>query len=267
MDMFSEFVMLNSANKYRWLAAMLVVLCLGHGQMVVADTLDIVGDEWCPYNCSPGDLEPGFMIEIAESALSQFGHKVVYKTVPWSRALEDARAGTYAGVVGAYKEDAPGFIFPETVIAESGNYFFVLPDNTWKFEGIASLAKISLGAIQSYAYGPELDAYIKENQRNPAKVQLVAGDTALAKNISKLKAGRIQVLVEDRAVVKWYLTHSAPGLVLKEVGVYHPGAVYVAFSPANPKSKEYAKQLDEGIDVIKKSGKFAEILNRYSITQ
>ncbi len=45
---------------------------------VIADTITIAADNWCPMNCEPESKEPGFMVEIAQSILAKAGHKVVY---------------------------------------------------------------------------------------------------------------------------------------------------------------------------------------------
>ena len=41
------------------------------------DEIILVADEWCPYNCTPGENKQGYIVEIAKHALESEGHKVV----------------------------------------------------------------------------------------------------------------------------------------------------------------------------------------------
>ena len=42
-----------------------------------AETINIVSDEWCPYNCEPGSDRPGFGIEIAMEAYAHYERRGV----------------------------------------------------------------------------------------------------------------------------------------------------------------------------------------------
>ena len=66
-----------------------------------AETLTLVADEWCPYNCTPGDEKPGFLVEIVKKVFEPQGFTVDYKIVPWARAIRDTRAGRYSAILGA----------------------------------------------------------------------------------------------------------------------------------------------------------------------
>jgi len=42
--------------------------------------------------------------------------------------------------------------------------------------------------------------------------------------------------------------------------------LYIAFSPKNPKSKEYAKLITDGIEQMRLSGELSQILAKYKLT-
>ncbi len=44
-----------------------------------------------------------------------------------------------------------------------------------------------------------------------------------------------------------------------------PEPVFIAFSPANPRAKEYARILDEGMKKLRSSGRLEKILGKYGI--
>jgi polar amino acid transport system substrate-binding protein len=233
-----------------------------------ADTITIVADEWCPYNCVPGTSKPGYLIEIAETIFKKAGHRVDYKTMNWSRSIETTRKGKYTAIASAAKGDAPDFIFPEKEQGFSKYAFFVKKGNPWKYSGVDSLKKVKLGLIQDYDYGEEVNGYLEKN-KDTSLAQYATGDDALERNINKAKLGRIDVILEDEAV--FLLKASEMGkteLFINagyDTGPVEENVIFVAFSPSNPKSKEYAKILSDGMDELRKSGTLKTILSKYGL--
>ncbi len=60
---------------------------------VVAETITLIADEWCPYNCDPESDYPGYIVEIANAIYKVAGYQVQYQNVPWSRALKAVTEG------------------------------------------------------------------------------------------------------------------------------------------------------------------------------
>ena len=52
------------------------------------------------------------MIEIARYAFERLGDTIRYEKVTWARAIHETREGRYDGIVGAGREETPGFVFP-----------------------------------------------------------------------------------------------------------------------------------------------------------
>jgi polar amino acid transport system substrate-binding protein len=229
------------------------------------ETLTIAADPWLPYT---GDLKKGkqgYLIEIAKAVFEAEGIQVEYKTLPWTRSVEEARKGTLHAIAGAYKSDAPDFIFSEKPQGISIEYFYAMKGKPWKFKGIPSLESISLGVTNGYSYGDEMDAYIQKNASNPKRIQSVSGDDTLYQNLMKLQKGRIDVLLEGKNIVDYLLKDRNINLELETVGMNGSHEVYIAFSPKNPKSPTYAKMLDRGIEPLRSSGKLKTILDSYSV--
>jgi len=228
-----------------------------------ADYITIAADNWCPVNCDPSDSKPGIMVEIAEHVFSNAGHTVIYKILPWSRAIKLSREGEITGIIGAFVGDAPDFIFPENeLLMISGNTFFVAKESTFVYQNISSLADVQLGAIRDYDYGELLNDYIKKGKN----VQILSGENPLERMIQMLLIGRVDVVIEA-APVLW---HTAAKMnvkdKLKAAGrASDAEKCYIAFSPKNAKSKEYAKILSDGIDGLRRSGELNKILNTYGI--
>jgi polar amino acid transport system substrate-binding protein len=233
---------------------------------VSATEISLVADEWCPYNCTPSDANPGFMVEIAQYGLAKAGYTVNYKIVPWTRAINEVRQGKYHGIIGAGKEETPDFVFPKQEQGQASHTFFVLKNNAWRYQDLASLASIRLGVIQDYSYGNLYQNYILPHQQDRQKVQILSGDTALAQNIKKLQKGRIDAIIESKTVFEYHLFSTGTPNKFAPAGVAYRENVYVAFSPAKPQSVEYARLLTDGMLELRRTGELAKILKKYGVT-
>jgi polar amino acid transport system substrate-binding protein len=234
---------------------------------VRAETITLVADGWCPYNCEPNAEKPGYMVEIAKKAFEKYGIEIEYSNLPW------ARQNKYTGIIGAYYGDAPDFIFPSVAQGLSVFSFYVNKSDEWTYAGIDSLASRSLGAINDYSYSVHLDSYIESHKNDPTHIQILSGDNAIDNNIKKLLAKRIDTIVEDRQAMAYYLSPKEFESVrasIKEAGILPSeedgnGVVFIAFSPNNPNSKRYAEILSSETIAMSKSGVLKEILSRYGI--
>ena len=233
----------------------------------------LTADEWCPYNCDPASDKPGFMVEIARAALGRHGIAVEYVALPWARAIEEVRINKYAGIIGAYYGDAEDFVYPQTPQGRSTMTFYVPKDSAWNFATESDLGKVSLGVVADYSYSVALDSYIEKYKADPARIQVVAGDNAMDANIQKLLHGRIGAMIEDKQVIDYNL--SAPEMAqtraaLREAGILPSpddgnGVVFVAFSPAHPQAKKYAKIMSDETAAMRANGELQKILDRYGV--
>jgi polar amino acid transport system substrate-binding protein len=233
-----------------------------------SETVKIVADNWCPYNCEPNSLRPGYMIEIAEKAFEKHGIKVEYSILPWERAIQETRIGNYTAIVGASVGDAPDFVFPQIPQGMSEDAFYVKKDSTWHYDGTASLENVSLATIAGYAYNETIDTYIKHNKSNLRRVQSIAGEEPLDLNIKKLLAGRVDVLIDDENVMNFTLKEKNLEEKIKFAYVFPSNSqsfLYIAFSPSHPKAKQYAKILCDETKAMKKNGTLEKIMDNYGL--
>ncbi len=230
------------------------------------ETITIVADDWCPYNCDPASDKPGIIIEIAREAFARHGIAIDYKIVAWARALAGTRAGHFNAITGAAHTDAPDFVFPATAQSLSVMTFYTRPGSTWRYTGLDSLAAVSLGSISQYSYGKQVDDYIAAHKNDMAKIQLVSGNLALHSNVMKAIKGRIGATIESAAVMDHFLMTNGLSGRMQPVGHVPSDSderLYVAFSPKNPNSPRYAKILSDETASMRKSGEIKRILARY----
>jgi len=244
----------------------LTVLAIVSPLVMMADTITLKADSWMPYN-GDGKAETGYMLDIAKVIFEAKGHKIVYALVPWERALTENRSGKCNAVIGASPEDAPDFVYPAEEQGESVQLFCVKSGSPWKFASVDSLKTIKLGVIKDYTYVKAVDDYIKAF---PSSVVFATGDNALQGNLTKLTQGELGAVMDDRSVLKYTIAKmnlqgkvaftTATGDVVK------PSKLYIAFSPKNPKSPEYAKLLAEGMVALRTSGELQKILGKYGLS-
>ncbi|WP_242675143.1 substrate-binding periplasmic protein [Phytopseudomonas dryadis] len=248
-----------------WACGLLLVAALGNTP-ARAETLVMEADLWCPINCAEDAERPGIFVELARQIFADAGIEVEYRVTNWARALQDVRHGRVNALVGAGIRDAPDFIFGKVPAGISRTCFYARPDSTWRYTGLASLETIRLGAINGYSYGEELDNYIRRHQKDLDRLQLAAGEQALALNVRKVELGRVDATLENTWVMAMYLDrHDASG-ALQKVGCRVPDVpIYIAFSPVLASSARYRDIFDAGVQRYRRDGRLAALLQRYGI--
>ena len=179
-----------------------VMMFLGMAASGRADVITIRADEWCPFNCDPGE-RPGYGIEIFTEAMKSAGHTVDYKVEPWTRALEKAKEGKYNAVIGANIGEIAEYQLKsgKEPIGLSMDCVFARADSQVKFTKPSDLDQFKrIGVINDYDYSEAVQKWIND-PKNAARVDGVAGDEPVVLNIRKLEGGRIDAMIEDKSVI------------------------------------------------------------------
>jgi polar amino acid transport system substrate-binding protein len=246
------------------LTALLLVLA-GPAGAWGDDTLRLRADYWCPYNCTPGTTNPGYMVEIAARAAARLGIRAEYELMPWDRTMSEVRIGSVDGAIGATSLEADGLILSEP-LGYDADCFFVPTGSDWRYKGPESLKGVLLGAISGYTHdeGP-IDAYIAAHSGPKDAVTTASGDEASAKNVRLLLLGRIDVLLDSEAVVKTEASRVGRSAMVQQVGCLKALPLYIAFSPAYKPASAMVDALRMEVEELRKSGRLAEILGRYGL--
>ena len=242
-------------------AALGLSLALSAG--VHAQTLTLEADNWMPFN-GDGKTDSGYMIDIAKAVFEPKGIQIKYSVTPWARAIADVRSGKGNAVVGAGVDDVPDFVFPKEEQGLGAQEFYVRADSHWKYSGIQSLKGVKLAVIKDYTYFPELDTYVKAN---PTSVVVGFGDDPLKDNLRLLLGGSADVVIDATAVMAYTVDTMGLRSKVKKAGTRgEPLKMFIAFSPADPKSAEFANMLSAGMTGLRKSGELKRILAKYGLT-
>lgn len=252
------------------ITALCALLLSNTAAMALPNTITVVADTWCPYNCEPDSEKPGYVIELIKAIYEPEGIKVNYEIMPWTRAINETRELKFTAIIGATKSEAPDFIYPQRMVGLSIYKFYTRKDSEWTYQGPNSLEYISLGTVDGYSYNSVIDSYLERNRRDRLRVQVVGGEFATEQNIKKLLAKRIDVMLEDPNVVANSLLalDKKDGLrVLDRLDSPNPEQddLYMAFSPKNPDAKELAAIFDRGLVRLREDGELEKIMHHYGL--
>jgi len=234
-------------------------------QETIADEITLAADSWCPINCEPNSDKPDFMVEITRYIFAQQGHTIKYLKIPWLRAIKLAEKGKINGVIGAYKGDSKQLIFPQHEQALLNNACYVLKDNPWNYTDTSSLENHTLGIVRGYDYGDEINQYIKRAKKS--NLIVITGTENLTERLlTLLERKRADIVLETDIVYQHIAKKLGVTSMFRFAGESAlPSKSYVAFSPMLSTSKNYAEILSDGMVEIRKSGKLAQIMEKYGL--
>lgn len=242
----------------------LVISTLLSSSLFAAE-VTIVSDRWYPYNGIPNSPTPGYGIEIVRYGLERGGHTLKYQLMSWERSLEMVKEGKKDCVIGAYKREAPDFIYPNLPIGLDQIIFIKRKNFDWEYEGITSLNNIRLGTIPGYEYSPDIRHYLKHLAK-PENISKTKGKYALEFNLSSLLEGKLDAVVDSKIVLIATLKKHGWLDEVEIAGVAGAATeLHIACSPALESSYKYAQLISEGIKALRENGQLQVILDKYGI--
>ncbi len=256
------------SHRRSWFVSLVFVLCVGlDAAPVRAETLVIAGDAWCPVNCAADAEQRGIFVELAEQIFAEAGIAVEYRVTNWARAVHETRAGKLNALIGAGVHDAPDFLFGEVPVGLSRTCFYARQGSLWRYRDVRSLADVSVGVINGYSYGEDLDSYIRRHREDSQRIQMASGDRALAINVEKVQLGRIEAALENTWVMDAYLARSGIAGALEAVGCRVPDVpIYLAFSPVLASSARHLAIFEAGVQRYRQDGRLQALLRRYGVS-
>ncbi|MDX1692578.1 MAG: ABC transporter substrate-binding protein, partial [Ketobacteraceae bacterium] len=168
-------------------------------------------------------------------------------------------------VVGAYREDAPDFVFPEEPWGFDQVNFYVRKGTAWRYQGLDSLRGMTVGLIGGYAYEPEFNKLVSRKDSG-TQFQIINENNALELNIRKLLMGRIAATLESVYVMNAKLKQLGLEDVIESAGVLTRGEpMYIACTPEKASSRQYVRWIDQGTRRLRNNGGLQKILARYGL--
>ena len=169
------------------------------------------------------------------------------------------------GIIGTDETESPDLVFGP-VLGHYREAVAFRPGETSAIDTTEALDNLRVGGIAGYEYSDAVAAYVSAHQ-GTALVQLLSGDTALEQNLRKLLAGRVDLVPEERSVLAYNLAQMDIATDVEIVLHEDIEELFIAFSPNLETSEIYARQLRQGVQDMHASGRIAEIMRKYGVTE
>ncbi|PRC94248.1 ABC transporter substrate-binding protein [Solimicrobium silvestre] len=241
----------------------LLSVSVTHAQSV----LHIASDDWCPYICAQnGHLTSGYLVDVATQAMLISGYQVESALIPLTRAMHEASTGSIQGVYAPPIDDRLRLSIP---IAYSRACFYTLAEQTWRYQGIASLHNVVVGIVGEYGYDDNLmDAYVIKNQHKHLLIDTSFGENAGLSNLKKLLAARFPVMLEHEAVMTMLAKNLGAEYKIRQAGcLEHALPLPIGFTKMDSHNEDWIRALTLGIQQLEASGKLAELRQHYHIPE
>jgi len=238
---------------------------------VQAETLRFATINYCPFTCDPAleNGREGVLTEVLRAALEPAGITLELTMLPFLRAIQETQQGKYDGMVVANHELAPELVYPDAPTLRQHVAFLVKAGETWTYAGIDSLRTMKIGIVEGYSYADaDLNAYLKEHQKDASKIVLLHGQNTTEQGIQMLLKDRFTLYLEGAYSAQYVLMKLGLQDQVAIVG-YSTGAFddFTAFASQHPKARQYAALLSQAIKEMTASGKLKEILQKYGIRE
>lgn len=156
-------------------------------------SLEIICDEWPPYQYRLGNEVVGFSASVIREVFRRMGKKVnKINMFPWKRAITLIEKGNADALFSVnYTEARTSFAFyPKESIINSSWVMWVREEDGLKFDSLEDLKGKRVGVVRGYSYTDEFWKYIRQH----SSYEEVTYDES---NFKKLNAARIDYLVAE----------------------------------------------------------------------
>lgn len=244
------------------LAALLWLLAypafgLGHGQ-----GLRLVADSWPPFT-DRRLLNNGLATDLVSRALARGGYASEYHEVPWSRALQGVRLGSYDVLVNAWNSEARGAIGHFSSAYLSNRIRLLKRKNSLiAFDTLTDLLPYEIAVVRGYSYGPAFD-----QDARLRKVEVGSFATA----VRMLHAGRVSLVAEAQRVMHHHLEMGDSGL--RRLGqdlellpkALSDNDLHILVSLRHPEHAQIVAAFDRGLLEMRADGSYATLFERHGL--
>ncbi|MBF0573179.1 MAG: transporter substrate-binding domain-containing protein [Desulfamplus sp.] len=232
--------------------------CSAEEKIIVA-----AADPYPPF-VDPEDPNQGLSLAIVRAAYTTQGYTVKMEFVPWARAKALTIKGKYDILPDVWmtEENKNCMMFSEPYAVNTVK-FIKRADDSFEFNGLASLKGKIIGTVRGYGYSDEFWAskdFIRED---------VADFITNIKRLTAEPSKRlIDLTLEDEIVAIHIIKKSDPSLLYKirfTKNSISNNNLYISSGLTNPKHKEIIEAFNKGLAKIKANGEFNKIFESYGI--
>lgn len=247
-------------NRLFCLSVMLLGLFLS--LTAVAEEYNFVTLEYPPleYAASEDGPAEGVAVDIVRKVMSNLGHSVNIRVLPWTRAMQKIRTGEADAIFTAFKNtEREEFLnFSGEILISQLVFFYKKKGTSFNYNGdVSSIAGKRIGVVSTISYGQVFDGY-----RPKVYIERV---NKLEHNLIKLVKGRVDLIPSSYDVAEYTIKK----LGLADEVVRLPQMVeslpsYIAYSKKRNLGK-LRKEFDEEIRKMRDSGEYLKIMKKYGL--
>jgi polar amino acid transport system substrate-binding protein len=236
------------------------VLVLCCGRVFAGEAIILATGEWPPF-VSSSMAGKGFVTEIVVAAARAAGYEPAIEIVPWARAEHLAKEGLVTGTFAWAKNDQRShyFLFTEPFSYTREKIFYLK-------KRFPALAYAGLASLRGYTFGGTLSyGHVAILERAGLEVEVAESDEI---NLRKLEAGRFDFFAMDEIVARHAIADLFPGRenefgCLEDESLQAPMGLMV--SKSRPNATEFITRFNQGLESIRSTGVYDEILSRHNI--
>lgn len=221
--------------------------------------LNAVGDPW-PVLLDPDAKHQGLVVEVVREAYLTQGYDLIINFVPWSRAMKMIQQKRADLLIGAwYSDERNNYLRYSNPVFSSSVQIIKHKNSNFEYFDLSSLEGKRVGTILSYHYG---QAFLNESS-----IERINSDSLLD-NLNNLVAGRIDLTLDDKYVLKYTLDKhftdwkSKLSLVKNS---FTDKEIFIAVNRTTPESKALIQAFNLGLAQLKKEGRYQQIINSYRL--
>ncbi|MDX1696008.1 MAG: transporter substrate-binding domain-containing protein [Ketobacteraceae bacterium] len=239
----------------RPLKIVITILLFNISSNALPTELFLVGASDFPPYTSREFKDNGFLCKIISESFAMEGIEVKYQFLPAKRALQQAKAGRIAGVVGSYStpEFEKYFYISDSLIIDTVSFFYLISSN-FEWNTFSDLRVGLVGGTLGYNYGKEFqDAEmsgiinVQRASRNALNFKLLLHKRIRAFPMSTLPGYVLLHKNFSESQISQITNHSRP---------VHSTHIYLLLTKKNPKNKEYIVIFNKSLSNLKASGRY-----------
>lgn len=224
-----------------------------------SEHLHFVTFNYFPTMYKEGEVLKGGAIEVVKEAFRRMDVDITIEMLPLARGLLMLESGEVDGMFTLYKteEREKYAYYPEMPVLSRIISFYVRDGSTITYDGnIESMLDYSIGVVNGYSYGKELDGYLK-NESFP----FVHVSPVLENTINAFVNKRFDILPHTKLDMIYLLKRMD---LENEIKVLDPSIielpVYLAFTREKEELIQIADNFSNTIKEMKKDGTYEKLL-------
>ena len=242
----------------RWLM-MPVLLVWAVAAWSAPPTLTLVSEnDWYPYAAERQGEARGLSVDIIRAAYAAVGVQVHFKVMSYARCMELLDLGEEIGCFNTPDDKAirQRQRLPRHALDSNPAYVYVRADFPRDAMTLEELDGKGVGLVNGYRYG---DAFMQD----PMILHEYSASDLL--NLKKLAAGRLDYIVLYERVARYLMGQYGKdlGIQIKPVTPIGDIDIYLSFSAVHPRAAEAMQLFDQGMDVLQRTGRYAQILDEW----